>query len=122
MAVLCDFKFTSFVKIDNEEEKIEFVTKGYKNNKEDELVYYFKNDNEYKFVIKGDILVVFVNDSKYSFNMNKKTEALINNEGYCYKASISTNKLLLESNKIEIEYVIDFTSFKGEYKIILELH
>ena len=66
MAVLCDFKFTSFVKIDNEEEKIEFVTKGYKNNKEDELVYYFKNDNEYKFVIKGDILVVFVNDSKYS--------------------------------------------------------
>lgn len=122
MAVLCDFKFTSFVKIDNEEEKIEFVTKGYKNNKEDELVYYFKNDNEYKFVIKGDILVVFVNDSKYSFNINKKTEALINNEGYCYKASISTNKLLLESNKIEIEYVIDFTSFKGEYKIILELH
>ena len=54
--------------------------------------------------------------------MNKKTEALIDSDGYCYKASIITNKLILDSNKIEIEYVLDFSSFKGEYKITLELH
>ncbi len=121
MAVLCNFKFYSSAIIDDNEDVIEFNVKGYKQINDDSIVYYFKNDNEYKFIIKDNILSVNVNKSVYEFNKTKKTEAILNFDDYVYKASVVTNKLNLSDNKIEIEYVIDFVSFKGKYKIILEL-
>lgn len=121
MGELVNFKFMSLVSLDGEEEKTEFVSKGYKQVKDKDLIYYFKNENEYKFIVKNNVLEVNVNDSRYTFDTNKKREALISSEGYFYKASIITNKLVINSNKIEIEYILDFGSFKGNYKIILEL-
>ena len=122
MAKLSNFKFYSHFKLDGEIEKIKFEARGYVDKKTDQIIYYFKNDNDYKFIIKNDIVEVSVNESFYSFVLNKKTEALINNAGYLYKASVVTNKLVILDNKVEIEYVMDFVSFKGVYKIILELY
>ena len=85
------------------------------------LYYLKKGDSLYKFIIDGG-LKVFFNESQYEFNLNKKTLAQINSEGFTFNASVITNKLDILTNKIVIEYTMDFTSFKGEYSIIVEWH
>ena len=121
MATLCNYKFTSIALIDNQEEKTNFIAKGYKDTQEGYLVLYFKNENEYKFLVSKDSLVVNVNKSQYTFDLTKKTEAIINNDGYSFKASINTEKLVITDNAIYIRYEIDFISFKASYTINLEL-
>lgn len=121
MASICNFKFSSTMVLDGEEEKTEFIAKGYKDFSDEGVIYYFKHENSYKFYIKNEVLTVNVNDSVYVFDKSKKTEAIINNAGYSYKASVKTNELMISEEKIVLEYVMDFVNFKGIYKIILEL-
>ena len=116
MRELVEFKFNSKSNLDGEINIIDFIAKGYRS----ENIWYFKNENEYKFFINDD-LEVRVNDSVYKFNLNKKTEALIKLDQYLYKASITTNKLLINENRIEINYSMDFSGFSGVYEIIVEL-
>ena len=120
MKSLCDFNFYALSVLDGEKEEINLNVKGYKSIENDKKVYYFKKDNSYKFIVDENLLV-YVNDSIYHFNINKKTEALIRVENYSYKVSVITNKLDINDDYIELEYILDFVTFKGEYKIILKL-
>ena len=117
MSELKEFNFKSINIIDNESNEVTFTTKGY--IKDDSIIYFKWEDNTYKF-IKGDSLLVQVNDSQYEFNANKKTLANIVNQGFSMNASIITDKLEISNNKIYIEYIMDFSSFKGKYIINLE--
>ena len=120
MASLANFTFYSRSNIDGDINTIDFECKGY-TDKKDNVVWYFKNENEYKFIILKEALMVNVNDSKYYFDINKKTEALICNGGYSYKASVVTKKLEISTNEIKLNYILDFSSFQGEYEIIVKL-
>lgn len=120
MGELCQFRFKSIINLD-EEEIIEFEQKGYKQEKDGCLIYYFKKDQEYKFIIKDNNLEVQVGGSRYNFVLNKKTEALIKVDNYFYKSSVITKLLEIDNNIIKINYEMDFSSFIGEYQIILEL-
>lgn len=120
MKSLCNFTFYALSVLDGEKEEISFDVKGYKSHEDNKQIYYFKKDNSYKFIIDGD-LMVYVNDSIYHFDINKKTEALLRIDNYSYKVSVITNKLDIQDNRIELEYTLDFINFKGEYKIILKL-
>lgn len=121
MAVLTRFRFYSRSNLSGMKEETEFEVNGYKKEENDSLIYYFKNENAYKFIIKKDILSVEVNDSKYVFDVNKKTRALIKNGDYSFFADIITTKLNINENKLSIEYTMDFNTFKGNYLINLEL-
>jgi hypothetical protein len=107
--------------IDDQRENTNFSVKGYKDYKEGCHIYYFKHENEYKFIVSKEDLTVYVNESVYTFNTTKKTEAIINASGYTFKAYINTNKLVISDTLIHIEYELDFNSFKGKYEINLEL-
>lgn len=121
MRSLCDFHFFAKSNLDGSEQITDFKIKGYKSIEDDKIIFYFKNENKYKFIIVNNILEVMVDDSCYKFDVNKKTEAIINSGGYQLKASIITQKLDILDSKIEIKYMLDFGNFKGEYQIILEL-
>lgn len=121
MATLCNYKFSSIAIIDDQEEKTNFTSKGYKDIKGDSTIFYFKHDNEYKFLVNKNTLIVTVNQSQYTFDMTKKTEAIINNDGYLFKASITTKQLIITESNIYINYEMDFVSFKANYSINLEL-
>lgn len=120
MGELCLFRFKSVINLD-EEQIIKFEQKGYKQHLEECLILYFKHEQEYKFKIINNEIEVNVGESKYHFVANKKTEALIKIDSYFYKTSVYTNRLLISDNLIEIDYEMDFVSFKGKYQIILEL-
>jgi len=111
------FSFKSISKIDGEVSKINFNVKGY--IKDSNIIYFKHEDNSYKFITNRSLLV-YVNESQYEFDIDKKTLANIVNQGFSMNASIITNKLEILDNKIYIEYIMDFSSFKGEYSIILE--
>lgn len=121
MANLCNFIFYSISKIEEDTNETNFVAKGYKDVKDDKTIWYFKYENEYKLIIKDNELEVFVNESNYLFNVNKKTEAYIKNDNYLYKASILTNSLVIKDNEIDLNYTLDFNSFKGNYRINVKL-
>lgn len=121
MARLTNFDFYSMSCIEDDINETNFVSKGYVDNKDNCCIWYFKNDNEYKFIIKDNSLLVYVNESVYSFESNKKTESLIKIEGYLCKVSVFTSELIIEENEIRINYILDFNSFKGSYKIIVKL-
>lgn len=120
MSELCNFSFYSLSILDNDKQETSFDVKGYKNIEDHKIIYYFKNENTYKFII-DDNLTVYVNDSIYLFDINKKTEALIRINHLSYKVSVITNKLTISESEIHIEYTLDFITFKGEYKITLKL-
>ncbi len=122
MTNLCNFHFYSLSFIDNNKETLEFDSKGYKKEEDDEIIYYFKHDNNYKFIIKKDILKVEVNSSKYIFKLNEVTECCINIGDYEIHNTINTQILNISNNKIVLEYEMNFDTFKGQYKIILELY
>ena len=121
MAKLSNFSFYSISTIDEDSSETSFVAKGYVDYRDDSCLWYFKEDHEYKFIIKKDMLEVYVGDSSYTFSLNKKTEALIRSDNYLYKASIITNSLIIKDDEIDINYVIDFSSFTGNYSIIVKL-
>ena len=56
------------------------------------------------------------------FELNKKTLADVNNEGFTFNTSVYTTKLEIDSDEINIEYEMDFNSFKGKYIISLKWH
>ena len=116
MAILKEFKFSSVNKFNDEIDKIEFTSKGYIDDK----VIYFKNDGVSYKILLEDTLKVMVNDSRYEFDVNKKTLAHIRTTDFSLQASVTTDKLNISNNKIEIAYRMDFTSFVGEYNIIVE--
>lgn len=122
MADLYNFKFHSISKIDDDISELNFDVKGFVDKRENIVIWYFKNENSYKFIIDGDVLKVNVNDSEYTFINNKKTEALISVDNYLYKASIYTNNIIIRDNYIDINYTLDFSTFKGSYRIIVELY
>ncbi len=107
--------------MDDDVSETNFIAKGYVDYREDYCLWYFRNENEYKFIIRKDELEVYVGESCYKFKINKKTEALIKSDIYLYKASINTNVLDISEEEITINYVMDFSSFKGSYKIIVKL-
>ena len=113
--------FKSEYEIDGNKETIEFKEKGYKKVEDNKVTIYFKNENSYKFIISNNTLKVYVNESVYIFDKENKTEAIIKNNDYSYKASLVTNKLNISDNFIQIEYELDFTNFVGKYNITLEL-
>ena len=121
MGELMNFRFKSEYKLDNDIEIIEFESKGYKKYEGNRTIYYFKHDNAYKFLIDDDVLEVEVNNSYYRFDINNKTEAIIRGDHYSYKVSVTTERLNIFNDKIEISYVLDFVTFKGTYNITLEL-
>lgn len=122
MSELVNFKFLSISKLDEEVDRIEFEVKGYKKIEDDNLIFYFKHDHSYKFIINNNILKVSVGLSNYEFDLKRKTEAIIRTDEYSYKASIITSLLNISNQKLEIKYILDFNTFKGEYEIILELY
>lgn len=122
MRSLCNFHFFAKSNLDGSEQITDFKVKGYETVEGNKTIFYFKNENKYKFILVNNSLEVLVNDSYYKFDVNKKNEAIINSGGYQLKASIITEKLDILDNKIEIQYILDFNSFKGEYQIILELY
>ena len=121
MAKLSSFSFYSISTLDDDSSETNFIAKGYVDYREDYSLWYFKHENEYKFIIRRDELEVCVDNSSYNFNVNKKTEAFIKIDNYSYKASITTNSLIISEEEININYVMDFSSFKGNYKIIVKL-
>lgn len=121
MAKLSNFSFCSVSTIDDDSSVINFQAKGYVDHREDCIIWYFKHENEYKIIIQKDSLVVYVNDSSYTFDQNKKTEALIKIDNYSYKASVLTNNLMISDNQIDINYILNFDSFKGSYRISIKL-
>lgn len=122
MNELCNFKFISETNIDGEKDIIEFDAKGYKSVVDNKIILYFKNEFKYKFIIGDDKVEVNVDDSKYYFVKNKKTEALIKQQGYELKTSILTSNLKISKEQIIIEYIMDFIDFQGHYKITLMLY
>lgn len=120
MASIKKFNFLSISKFDDDVQKIEFNSKGYV-DKENGTIY-FKNEGiAYKFIL-SNTLIVSVKDSKYEFDLNKKTLAYICTEGMSFETSVITNRLEIKDNQITIEYKMDFSSFTGEYTIILNWH
>ena len=118
MAEIKSFTFISNSKVEDDINNIQFDAKGYVDDK----TIYFKNGaDSYKFIL-DESLKVFFNESQYEFDLNKKTLAFINSEGFTFNASVITNRLDILTNKIVIEYIMDFVSFKGEYSIIVEWH
>ena len=122
MADLCKFRFHSISKIDEDVNELNFEAQGFIDQREDSLIWYFKNENSYKFIIYKDKLDVNVNNSKYTFINNKKTEAIISVDNYLYKASIYTNFIVINKDYIDINYTLDFSTFKGNYRISVELY
>ena len=117
MTSIKEFEFKSITKFDDDISEIQFHAKGYI---KDDCLIYFKNDEySYKFII-NDALKVFVNDSVYEFDTNKKTLAFIKTDEVEFQTSVITDKLIIEQNKIIINYTMDFESFKGNYFITLE--
>jgi hypothetical protein len=84
VAKLSEFSFYSVSTIDEDSSVTNFVAKGYVDNREDHIIWYYKNENEYKMIIRESQLEVYVNDSHYIFDKNKKTEALIKIDNYLY--------------------------------------
>lgn len=118
MAIIKEFNFKSISDFGEGKEEITFIAKGYLD--EENNVIYFKNDNNsYKFIFKDDIEVYF-NESKYIFDLNKKTLAYVNNDNFTFTPSVFTKKIDISTNKLLVEYEMDFNSFKGEYLISLE--
>lgn len=122
MVSLCDFHFSSVSNVDGNQEIIEFDAKGYRKEENENIIYYFKHDNNYKFIIKKDILYVEVNDSRYVFDKNKITASFINVMGNSISVNIETKLLNILDNKIQLEYEMIFDTFKGKYHITLELY
>ena len=120
MASVKMFDFKSSVIFEDDIQEISFLAKGVID--EEKNIIYFKNENNaYKFIL-GDTLEVFFNDSKYMFELNKKTLAYVNSEGFTFNTSVYTTKLEISLNQIYLEYEMDFNSFKGKYSINLMWH
>ena len=113
-------KFVLYASSDNEDTESKSECVGYKKIEEGKTILYFKDNNKYKFVIDKE-LEVMVNDSYYKFELNKETQGKIVGDSSHILVSIYTSKLLVDEHKIELEYTIDFKSFKTKHKIILEL-
>ena len=123
MAKLVNFIFNSKSIIDDEYDSITFNAKGYEINDRVRTLYFSYDNVKYKYIIdENNNISVYVNESVYCFNSNKKTEAIINSGGYSIKVSVITNKINIDNDYIEIDYILDFETFKGKYNITLKLY
>lgn len=121
MTNLCEFEFNSVTIIDDDVENYSFKVKGYKKISSEETVYYFKNDNSYKYIIKKDIVKVHVNDSTYIFDLNNKTIADIRIDAYTMEGIITTSLLNISEDLVEIKYSLELNGLRGNYHTILKL-
>ena len=119
MKSLCMFNFYALSVLDGEKEEIKIDVKGYKSYEDNKTIYYFKHDNSYKFIVDDD-LIVYVNNSIYHFNLNKKTEALIRIDNYS-KTCIMTQHTKMITDLYNMCEKYDLLSLKQKNILFSEL-
>lgn len=99
----CELKIKS--EINGNSDFFEVKGKGYYNDLDNEKVIYFSDQtNKYKFIYKGDRVVVYFNDSIYFFKEGIEDKGILKNGDYTFKITTLTSKIAFNNSNLEINY------------------
>lgn len=95
--------------------------KGYiREDDNNKIVYFFNNNDKFKYEYSDNKVVIHFNDSFYEFKLKEKSEGVIKNGDYVLKITTYASKIELNNNMIIVDYELYQNNFKlGEYKTSL---
>ena len=109
--------------INNNEENSIIRGKGYYKNNDGEITIFFSSENiKYKYVYNKDCLVVYCNDSKYSFKENRKDIGEIKNGDYIFKVTTVAKKIEVREDCIILNYSLYQDDLIGNYQSVLSFN
>lgn len=107
---------------DNKETSIIRGKGYYKNDNGEVTVFFNSEDVKYKYVYNKDCLIVYCNDSRYSFRENRKDIGEIKNGDYVFKVTTLATKIEIKNDCIILDYSLYQDNLIGNYQSILSFN